>query len=76
MAEVETQPVGRDQRAFLRDVLAQTLPERLMQKMGHRVIGAQSATAGAIDPQLDGVSYFQRSVRDGSEMEVKIAPPF
>jgi len=56
MAEVETQPVWRDQRAFLRDVLAQTLPERLVQEVGHRVIGAQPATAGAVDPQLDGVA--------------------
>ena len=31
VADVETQPVGRDERAFLRDVIAQRVAQRLVQ---------------------------------------------
>ena len=38
--EVEAQPVGRDQRALLRDVIAEHLAQRLVQEMGRRMVGA------------------------------------
>ena len=38
MREIETQPVGRNQRALLRDVIAQHLAQRLVQQMRGRVV--------------------------------------
>ena len=38
MREVEAQPVGRDQRALLRDVIAEHLAQRLVQQMRRRMI--------------------------------------
>ena len=40
MHEVEPQPIRRDQRAALGDVIAEHLPQRLVQQMGRGVIGA------------------------------------
>ena len=49
MREVEPQPVGRDQRALLRDVVAEHLAQRLVQQMGRRMVRADGAAAGVID---------------------------
>ena len=73
MAEIETQAVGRDQRALLRHMLAKPVAQRLMQQMRHRMVGAQLAPALAIDAQLDGVADPQRSVRDAADMNEHIA---
>jgi hypothetical protein len=43
MREVEAQPVGRDQRALLRDVIAEHLAQRLVQQMGRGMVGADRA---------------------------------
>ena len=48
MREVEAQPVGRDQRALLRDVIAEHLAQRLVQQMRRRMVGAD-ARCGARD---------------------------
>ncbi len=40
MHEVEAQPVRRHQRAALGDVIAEHLPQRLVQQMRRRVMGA------------------------------------
>ena len=45
MREVEAQPVGRDQRALLRDVVAEHLAQRLVQQMRRRMVGADGASA-------------------------------
>ena len=42
--EVKTQPVGRDQRAFLGHMVSQHMPQRLVKKMCRRMVGAQLAT--------------------------------
>ena len=60
MAEIEAQPVGRDQRALLRHVLAEAMPQRLVQQMGDRMVGAQPAAALAVDAQLDRVADLER----------------
>ena len=45
--EVEAQAVGRDQRAFLRDVIAEHLAQRLVQEMRRRMVGADGARGAA-----------------------------
>ena len=49
MGEVEAQPVGRDQRAFLRHVIAEHLPQRFVQQMGRRMILPDGAAPRMID---------------------------
>ena len=46
MREVEAQPVGRDQRALLRDVIAQHLAQRLVQQMRRRMVAADARCGG------------------------------
>ena len=48
MREVEAQPVGRDQRALLRDVIAEHLAQRLVQQMRGGMVAAD-APSGARD---------------------------
>ena len=48
MREVEPQPVGRDQRALLRDVIAEHLAQRLVQQMGGGMVRADGG-CGARD---------------------------
>ena len=50
VAEIEAQPVGRDERALLRHMLAEAPAQRLMQQMGDRVIGAQQPAARSRRP--------------------------
>ena len=49
MGEVEPQPVGRDQRALLRHVIAEHLPQRLVQEVGGGMICADGAAPLVID---------------------------
>ena len=63
MAEVEAQPVGRDQRALLRHMLAEPAAQRLVQQVRDRMVGAQPPPALAVDPQLDRVADPERAVR-------------
>ena len=62
MREVEPQPVGRDQRALLRDVIAEHLAQRLVQKMRRRMIGADRGAARVIDIERKRGAYFQRAL--------------
>ncbi len=47
MREVEAQAIRRNERALLRDVRAEHLPQRFMQKMRRRMVGARSPTRRA-----------------------------
>ena len=49
MREIEAQPVRRDQRALLRDVVAEHLAQRLVQQMRGRMVAPDRAAAGMID---------------------------
>ena len=49
MREVETQPIRRHERALLLHVIAQHAPQRLMQDVRRRVIGARRAAARMVD---------------------------
>ena len=50
MREVEAQPVGRDQRALLRDVVAEHLAQRLVQQMRRRMVARGSRCGGRDRP--------------------------
>ena len=71
--EVEAQPVGRDQRALLRDVRAQHLAQRLVQQVGGGVVGARGRAARVIDDQLDGVARLERALLDRADMHEQVA---
>ena len=47
--EIEAQPVGRDQRALLRDMIAEHLAQRLVQQMRRRMVAADVGAARVID---------------------------
>ena len=49
VAEVETQAIRSHQRAFLRDMRPEHAAQRFMQKMGHRMIGAQLGAPVGVD---------------------------
>ena len=53
MGNIEAQAVGRDQRAFLRDVIAEDLPQRLVQQMRGRVILPDRTAPPVIDFQIE-----------------------
>ena len=73
MGEVEAQPVGRNQRALLRHVIAQHLAQRLVQKVRGRMISPDAATAGMIDFQRERGADFERALLDGSRMDEHVA---
>ena len=62
MRKVETHAVGRHQRAFLRDMLAEPAPQRLMQEMRHRMIGAQPRAPAVVDPHLHHIADTERAI--------------
>ena len=47
--DIETQPIGCDERALLRDVVAERQAQRLMQKVSRGMVGADRGMAGAVD---------------------------
>ena len=47
--EVEAQPVGRDQRAGLLDVVAEHLAQRVVQQVGGGVVAADGVAAVDVD---------------------------
>ena len=62
MREVETQPVGRDQRALLRDVIAEHLAQRLVQQMRGGMVLPDGDAARVIDLQQQRVADFDRAL--------------
>src|SRR5499433_328514 len=73
MGEVEAQPVGRDQRALLRHMIAEHLAQRLVQNMRRRMISPDGATAGTIDFQREGGADLERALLDRSGMDEHVA---
>ncbi len=68
MHEVEAQAIGRHERAALRDVVAEHLAQRLVQKMRRRVVGADGRAAFAIDFQIDCLAVLEAAALDGAEV--------
>ncbi len=73
MHEVEAQPIRRHQRAALRDVIAEHLPQRLVQQMRRRVIGADRCAPCVIDLERQRHARLQRALLDRAEMHEEIA---
>ena len=53
VGDVEAQPLGRNQRALLRHMIAKHDAQSLMQDMGRRMVGARRRARVVIDLKLD-----------------------
>ncbi len=73
MGEIEAQPVRGDERALLRDMIAENLAQRLVQKMRRRMIGPYRAAAGMIDVEFDRQADRDEAALDDAIMDEKIA---
>ena len=62
--EVEAQPIGRDQRALLRDVRAQHLAQRPVQEVGGRVVAADGVAALDVDREVDAIADLELALAD------------
>ncbi len=69
MAEVETQILGRDERARLLDLGAEHLAQRPMQDVGRRVIPPDAVAAFAVDAGGDLVALRDRAGLHGCAVE-------
>ena len=73
VADVEAQAIGRHQRAFLGDVIAEAMAQRRVQQVGRRMVGLQARPAFAIDRQRHVGPDLQGAGLDDAEMNVQIA---
>ena len=73
MHEVEAQAIRRDQRAALGDMIAEHLPQRLVQQMRRRVMGADRGAPRVIDFELQRGAELQRALLHRAEMHEEIA---
>ena len=73
MAEVEAQAVRRDERALLRDVIAEHLAQRLVQEVRRRVVGADGRAAVVVDGKFERLAELQRAVLDGDVVHEEVA---
>ena len=73
MREVEAQPVGRDQRALLRDVIAEHLAQRLVEEMRRRMVAPDRAAASMIDLERTARAGLQRALLDRAGVDEQVA---
>ena len=73
LAEIEAQPVGRDQRALLGDMPAEAAPQRGVEQVGGRVIGAQLRSPLGVDGQGHGIADRDRAALDRPQVNVQLA---
>ena len=71
MGEIEAQPIGGDQRAFLRDMIAEHFAQRGMQKMGGGMVGAGGAAPLVIDLEIHGIAERDLAFLDDDDMDVQ-----
>ena len=76
MREIETQAVGRDQRPFLRHVIAEDLPQRFVQQMRGRMILPDGASPCMIDIQVERSPGLEAALPDRAEMHEEVAGAF
>ncbi len=74
MAEIEAQPLGRHQRALLRDMRPQHTLQRGMQQMGGGVIGAGGAAAFGIHLQIHRIADSQICRDTSHDMDMQRRP--
>src|SRR5262249_43506562 len=60
MGEIEPQPVRGNEGALLRDVIAQHLPQRFMQKMRGRMVLPNGITTRVVNLQQQRITNFDR----------------
>jgi hypothetical protein len=75
MREVEAQAVGRDQRSLLGNVIAEHLPQRLVEEMGGRMIGTNGAAPRVVDRKRQRGADLQRAFLDDAGMHEQVARP-
>ncbi len=69
VGEVEAQAIGGHQRAFLRDVGAERVPERPVQEVRGRVVATNVVAALGVDGELDRVAHAQLARFDLAEVD-------
>ena len=73
VAEVEAQAVRRDERALLRDVVAEHLAQGLVQEMGRGVVGADAGAAGVVDGKLERMADLEGALLDDDVVHEEVA---
>ncbi len=76
MSEIEAQAIAGDERAFLRDVIAEHEAQRLMQKMRRRMIGPDRRPACVIDCEFEREAGSDLAYLQGPLMHENIAELF
>src|ERR1700730_5099431 len=76
MGKVEAQTVWSDQRSLLSYMFAEHLPQRLMQEMGRRMIGAQCLAAIVVDKELEGKPRTKLAFLDQAFVNIEVAEFF
>ncbi len=73
MREIEAQAIGRHQRTLLRDMIAEHLAQRLVQKMRRRMISPDRARRHDPHRNQAGAPTFERAIFDCDVMHIQIA---
>ncbi len=73
MHEVEAQPIRRDHRAALGDVIAEHLAQRLVDEMRRRVMRADRGTPAVIDLELQRGAELQLAALHRADVNEEIA---
>src|SRR3954462_9818084 len=73
MHEVETQPIRRDHRAALGDVVAEHLAQRLVDEMRGRVMRADRKAPAVIHFELQRSAKLQLAALDRADVNEEIA---
>ena len=76
MREIEPQPIGSDQRTFLRHVIAKHLTQGLMQEMGGGMISPDIATAVVVNLEAERVTHFHYVIFDLNVVHKEITSLF
>ena len=75
MGEIEAQPLFGDERALLRDMVAQHLTQRLVQQMGGGMVGLDRVAARAVDGELHALARRDLAHLHPRLVHEKIAEP-
>ena len=73
MGDVEAQPLGRNERALLRHMIAEHHAQSFVQNMGRRMIGARRRARLVIDGKLDREARTRGAADDGHVVNDEVA---
>ena len=71
--EVEAQPIGRDERTLLGDMVAQDFAQRLVDEVGRGVVGADGRAPVVVDDQFARLAGLEAAHRDFTDVHEDIA---